>query len=62
MENPIPEGPSAGNRVSYEELQLLLDDYYEARGWSREGVPLAARLASLDLPDVADAVGAKSVG
>ncbi|HAZ30235.1 TPA: aldehyde:ferredoxin oxidoreductase [Candidatus Acetothermia bacterium] len=58
MENPIPEGPSAGDRVSYEELQALLDDYYEARGWSREGVPLAARLASLDLPDVAGAVGA----
>ena len=58
MELPIPEGPSAGDRVSLEELQALLDDYYEARGWSREGVPLKGRLASLDLPDVADAVGA----
>ncbi len=57
MELPIPEGPSAGDRVSLEELQALLDDYYEARGWSREGVPLKGRLASLDLPDVADAVG-----
>ncbi|MCR4391840.1 MAG: aldehyde ferredoxin oxidoreductase family protein [Candidatus Acetothermia bacterium] len=62
MEDPIPEGPSAGDRVSYEELQLLLDDYYEARGWSRDGVPLKARLASLDLPDVAEAVGAKGAG
>jgi len=58
MELPIPEGPSAGKRVSLEELQALLDDYYEARGWSHDGVPLKARLASLDLPDVADAVGA----
>ncbi len=61
MHDPIPEGPSAGDRVSYEELQALLDDYYEARGWSREGVPLAARLVSLDLPEVAEAVGAKGV-
>ncbi len=61
MELPIPEGPSAGDRVSLEELQALLDDYYEARGWSRDGVPLTGRLASLDLPDVADAVGATSV-
>ncbi len=58
MELPIPEGPSAGDRVSLEELQALLDDYYEARGWSRDGVPLQGRLASLDLPEVADAVGA----
>ncbi|MCX7750379.1 MAG: aldehyde ferredoxin oxidoreductase family protein [Candidatus Bipolaricaulota bacterium] len=58
MELPIPEGPSAGDRVSPEELQALLDDYYEARGWSRDGIPLKGRLASLDLPDVADAVGA----
>lgn len=61
MEEPIPEGPSAGDRVPYEELQKLLDDYYEARGWSREGIPLKARLVSLDLPDVAEVVGAKGV-
>ncbi|MCX7850241.1 aldehyde ferredoxin oxidoreductase family protein [Thermus sp.] len=61
MAEPIPEGPSAGDRVPYEELQKLLDDYYEARGWSRDGVPLKARLVALDLPEVAEAVGAKGV-
>lgn len=61
MADPIPAGPSAGDRVSYEELQKLLDDYYEARGWNREGVPLKARLASLDLLEVAEEVGAKGV-
>lgn len=59
MEEPIPEGPSAGDRVSQEELELLLDAYYEARGWNRAGIPLKARLVSLDLPEVAEAVGAK---
>lgn len=52
MRDPIPEGPSAGDRIRAEELEALLDDYYEARGWSREGVPLAARLVSLDLGEV----------
>lgn len=61
MEDPIPAGPSAGDRVPYEELQKLLDDYYAARGWSREGIPLKARLVSLDLAEVAEVVGAKGV-
>ena len=59
--DPIPEGPSAGDRVSEEELQAMLDDYYAARGWSREGIPLKAVLLALDLPEVAD-LGAVRVG
>lgn len=62
MEEPIPEGPSAGDRVSYEELQVMLDDYYEARGWTRAGIPLKAKLVSLDLEAVAEEVGAGKVG
>jgi len=62
MEEPIPEGPSTGDRVSYEELQAMLDDYYEARGWNKQGVPLKAKLVSLDLPEVAEEVGAGKVG
>jgi len=62
MEEPIPEGPSAGNRVSYEELQAMLDAYYEARGWNKQGVPLKAKLVSLDLPEVAEEVGTGRVG
>lgn len=58
MEEPIPEGPSAGDRVSYEELQAMLDDYYEARGWNRAGVPLKAKLVSLDLEEIAEETGA----
>jgi len=59
--DPIPAGPSVGDRVSEEELQAMLDDYYAARGWSREGVPLKAVLLALDLPEVAD-LGAVQVG
>ena len=40
----------------------MLDDYYEARGWSRAGVPLKAKLVSLDLEKLAEEVGAGKVG
>jgi len=62
LEEPIPEGPSAGDRVSYEELQAMLDDYYQARGWTRAGVPLKAKLVSLDLDSIAEEVGSGQVG
>jgi aldehyde:ferredoxin oxidoreductase len=37
--DPIPEGPSKGSKVSEEELSVMLDDYYEAKGWDRDGNP-----------------------
>ncbi len=62
MRDPIPEGPSAGDRVDREELDAMLDDYYAARGWDRRGVPLKAKLVSLGLPRVAEEVGSGEVG
>src|SRR4030066_1957269 len=48
MNEPIPdEGPSKGAFVTQAELDLLLDDYYEARGWNREGVPTETKLKEL---------------
>jgi aldehyde:ferredoxin oxidoreductase len=35
----------------------MLDDYYHVRGWSKDGVPTKAKLAILDLPEVADQIG-----
>jgi len=40
-------GPSKGVLV---QLDAMLDDYYDARGWSRDGVPPAAKLAELGVP------------
>jgi len=37
--DPIPEGPSKGSKVSEEELSVMLDDYYEAKGWDSDGNP-----------------------
>jgi aldehyde:ferredoxin oxidoreductase len=53
MHNPIPdEGPAKGAYVSQEELDLLLDDYYEARGWTKEGIPTPEKLKQLGLEEL----------
>jgi aldehyde:ferredoxin oxidoreductase len=46
---PIPSGVSKGSRVTKEELDILLDGYYEARGWTLEGVPKTEKLKELGL-------------
>jgi aldehyde:ferredoxin oxidoreductase len=48
MTEPMPSGPVQGEVF---DLEKLLDDYYKARGWDRDGVPTEARLAELDLAD-----------
>jgi aldehyde:ferredoxin oxidoreductase len=53
MHQPIQdEGPSKGAYVTQEELDLLLDDYYMARGWTREGVPTVEKLKELGMDDL----------
>ncbi|MFZ1038451.1 MAG: aldehyde ferredoxin oxidoreductase C-terminal domain-containing protein, partial [Candidatus Bathyarchaeia archaeon] len=57
MHDPIPdEGPSKGAFVSQAELDLLLDDYYEARGWTKEGVPSVEKLKELGMEDLVSIV------
>ena len=51
---PIPAGPAKGQLITQAELDLMLDEYYVARGWTPEGVPTRARLEDLRLRDVAD--------
>jgi aldehyde:ferredoxin oxidoreductase len=46
MKEPIPSGPAKG-RVS--ELGKMLPEYYELRGWDKEGVPTKAKLRELGL-------------
>jgi len=54
MHVPIPdEGPSKGSFVSQEDLDLLLDDYYEVRGWDKEGIPTLAKLDEIGMEDLA---------
>jgi aldehyde:ferredoxin oxidoreductase len=49
MHEPIPEGPSAGMHCPPDELSMMLDRYYELRGWDADGVPTPDRLRHLGL-------------
>lgn len=57
FEDPIPKGASRGSRITRSEFERMLDDYYQARGWSSNGIPTKVKLVSLDLPDIADKIG-----
>jgi aldehyde:ferredoxin oxidoreductase len=43
---PMPSGPAEGMVCHLEEM---LDEYYQAQGWTTEGIPTEERLASLGL-------------
>lgn len=49
QKEPIPDGPSKGHAFPREDLELLLDEYYEVRGWSKDGVPSAEKLYELGI-------------
>jgi aldehyde:ferredoxin oxidoreductase len=60
LNKPITEdGPSKGAVVTQDELDLLLDDYYNSRGWTVEGVPPAAKLQELGLAEFKNIVEGK---
>jgi len=46
LETPMPEGPSEGHVVR---LSEMLPEYYELRGWDKEGKPTEAKLLELGL-------------
>jgi aldehyde:ferredoxin oxidoreductase len=53
MNTPIPEDTvSKGSFISKKELNLMLDDYYEARGWTPEGLPTLEKMEELQLQDL----------
>ncbi len=39
MHEKLEEGEAAGQNISWEELDIMLNEYYAVRGWSKEGVP-----------------------
>ncbi len=48
-EEPPKTGATAGQITRYEDVQKLLDYYYEQRGWSQNGTPTAETIARLNL-------------
>ena len=53
MEEPTPTGPNQGHYISREEIDQLLDEYYAARGWDKNGKPTKETLIAQGLDDVA---------
>lgn len=48
-------GPAEGKSLKREEIEKLLDEYYQARGWDRETTaPTRKTLEALDLKKIAD--------
>ncbi len=58
MTEPLSAGPSKGHYINKTDLDRMLDEYYEARGWSIDtGVPTRAKLEELGLSNTADQLG-----
>jgi aldehyde:ferredoxin oxidoreductase len=51
MTEAIKAGESAGQLISQADLDLMLDEYYEARGWDKDGKPTPAKLKELGLKE-----------
>ena len=50
MNQPVADdGAAKGAVVTKDELDMMLDDYYEVRGYSKDGVPTDAKLKELGL-------------
>ena len=48
-EDPIPNGPNEGHLIEKEEIEKMLTDFYEARGWDSEGKPKKEKLEELGI-------------
>jgi len=55
--DPMTIGPSAGHVVTDEELEYLKKIYYEAKGWTEEGLIPKAVLVDLGMDDIAEEIG-----
>ncbi len=49
LTEPIKEGNSKGQLISQKDLDIMLDEYYEARGWDKNGTPTEGKLRELGL-------------
>lgn len=54
MKEPMPSGPSKGQMIRKRDLDSMLDEYYENRGWDNNGFPKRSTLEQLGLKTVAD--------
>ena len=56
LEEPLKDGPFKGQVF---DLDPMLDEYYQARGWGKDGYQTREKLEALGLNEVADELAAK---
>jgi aldehyde:ferredoxin oxidoreductase len=49
IHEPLKGGASKGQKISQPDLDTMLDEYYSARGWDKNGNPTPAKLQELGL-------------
>lgn len=54
---PMKLGPSAGHIVTDEELEDMKNQYYEVKGWTKEGMIPKSKLIELGMEDIAEEIG-----
>ena len=60
LTEPLKGGASKGHFISRDELNMMLDEYYDARGWDIEsGSPTKEKLTELGIGYVAEELGGK---
>jgi len=54
---PIPSGPNEGYFLTKTDLDVLINEYYRARGWDDNGIPIRETLKRLGLGELAKKQG-----
>lgn len=54
LRKPLKEGPAAGKEIPFE---VMLDTYYQVRGWTKEGIPTKDKLNELGLGKEGEEIG-----
>jgi len=57
VKDPLPAGGSKGAYVKPKDLRMMIQSYYEARGWTPEGLIPKEKLVALGLEDIAEDIG-----
>ncbi len=54
--DPVPSGPFKGETLDPQKWEAMLDEYYNVRGWDKNGVPTPEKLRELGLEDVIEKI------
>ncbi|MEA1967650.1 MAG: aldehyde ferredoxin oxidoreductase family protein [Thermodesulfobacteriota bacterium] len=49
VNEPLPDGPHKGERISEQDMAYMKEDYYRARGWDKNGTPANETLKRLGI-------------